>query len=280
MIDEERRRSLSFKQAEGLKSLPTQLALKSIPIGFRSRVHFLFHEFLTSNANGYDLYGKALALMRLNHVERDEKLISNYSSYQSYNIEYIDNIFTSGDYSEVLDFIQFALRTNLLDDMYAEAIVYAFSDFNLAYSVVENPYTIIPISAKEDAKAAQKGLNELNKAGLSGARVHFEKSAKALSGGDFKSAVRESIHAVESTAKVISGNNKATLGDALKVLEKDHSLHPALRNSMSALYGWTSDEGGIRHAQIDDSGHIDASLAIYMYQVCIAFASYLARAST
>ena len=65
------------------------------------------------------------------------------------------------------------------------------------------------------------------------------------------------------------------LGDALKRLEtKGIKLHKAFQSAMSSLYGYTSDEGGIRHGSIDFSG-ASSEDAKYMLISCSAFVNYL-----
>ena len=39
-------------------------------------------------------------------------------------------------------------------------------------------------------------------------------------------------------------------------MEKDHSLHPALKSSFSSLYGYTRDSGGIRHSLIEKGDRV------------------------
>jgi len=74
--------------------------------------------------------------------------------------------------------------------------------------------------------------------------------------------------------RIVTKNPKATLGDALELLEKKHSLHPALKAGFSKLYGYTSDEGGIRHAMLDEPNLTSAD-AIYFLVSCSAFINYL-----
>lgn len=89
--------------------------------------------------------------------------------------------------------------------------------------------------------------------------------------------MRESIHAVESTARRFDPNAR-TLAPALKSLEKTAALHPALKRAFSNLYGYTSDEQGIRHALIDNPpGHVGQDEAVFMLGACASFSSYLAR---
>ena len=78
-------------------------------------------------------------------------------------------------------------------------------------------------------------------------------------------------------ARVVSGNEKATLGEALKVLEKSGKLHTALKDAFSKLYGYTNDEHGIRHAMLDvpDLSQADAK---YFLLSCTSFVNYLKSA--
>jgi hypothetical protein len=93
---------------------------------------------------------------------------------------------------------------------------------------------------------------------------------------DYRNSIKESISAVESAAKIITGQPKATLGDAVKVIDKKHSLHESFKSGISKLYGYTSDEGGIRHS-LTEATNIDETDALYMLVSCSAFANYLIR---
>jgi hypothetical protein len=91
---------------------------------------------------------------------------------------------------------------------------------------------------------------------------------------DYRNSIKESISAVESAAKIITGQPKATLSDAVKVIDKKHSLHESFKSGISKLYGYTNDEGGIRHSLIEAT-NIDETDALYMLVSCSAFANYL-----
>ena len=91
---------------------------------------------------------------------------------------------------------------------------------------------------------------------------------------DYRNSIKESISAVESlVAKVVRGK-KGTLGELIKRLEDEIGLHPALRTAFSSLYGYTSDEGGIRHA-ILDSDKVAFEEAKFFLVVCSAFVNYV-----
>lgn len=112
---------------------------------------------------------------------------------------------------------------------------------------------------------------------FNGAGNHIEAAIKLLSSRpapDYRNAIKESISAVESAAKVITGLPKATLSDAIKVLKKDEGLHSALLEGFTKLYSYSSDEGGIRHGMMEDS-NVGFDDAKFMLVICSAFVNYL-----
>ena len=76
-------------------------------------------------------------------------------------------------------------------------------------------------------------------------------------------------------ARIVSGNPKATLHDALKAIEKKELLHSALKEGFIKLYGYTSDADGIRHAMLDKSKKLTAADARYFLLSCTSFINYL-----
>jgi hypothetical protein len=90
-------------------------------------------------------------------------------------------------------------------------------------------------------------------------------------GADFRNSIKESISAVEAASRLGTGQTKASLGDALKHVP---NLHPALKNGFSAIYGYTSDQSGIRHSLLDEPD-IDYADAKFMLVACAAFTSFL-----
>jgi hypothetical protein len=91
---------------------------------------------------------------------------------------------------------------------------------------------------------------------------------------DPRNSIKESISAVESACKQIAGTPKATLEDAIKILEKRGDLHPCLKGGFSKLYAFTSDQGGIRHAMLDEPNLTKAD-GLFFLVTCSAFINYL-----
>ena len=92
---------------------------------------------------------------------------------------------------------------------------------------------------------------------------------------NYANSVKEAISAVESQCCILTGDPKASLGEALKKLESTGvKIHPALNKALHQLYGYTSDDPGIRHGSIE-TANVDAPLAQFMLVSCSAFVNYL-----
>ena len=134
----------------------------------------------------------------------------------------------------------------------------------------------MPRSSKEQGEAVQKALETLEDSKLDAATTHLREAATHINSRQFADSIADSIHAVESVARTIDPASN-TLGPALKTLETRIKLHPALKDAFSKLYGYTSDEQGIRHALIDRrAANVDLDDAVFMYGACASFSAYLA----
>jgi hypothetical protein len=132
---------------------------------------------------------------------------------------------------------------------------------------------ITPITTEEEISAIEEAL----KSKKNPVREHIIRSLELLSdrkNPDYRNAIKEAISAVESIAIIITGNEKATLGQLLNVLEKQSILHPALKESFSKLYGYTSNANGIRHGLIDEDT-VTFEKAKFMVVACSAFINYV-----
>ena len=92
-------------------------------------------------------------------------------------------------------------------------------------------------------------------------------------------AIADSIHAVESVARFFDPESNQTLGPAIdSLLENGVLKHPALARAIKSLYGYTSDEEGIRHALVfADKANVDMKEAMFMFGACASLAAYLAN---
>ena len=108
-------------------------------------------------------------------------------------------------------------------------------------------------------------------------RTHLRRALELLANRespDYRNSIKESISSVESLAAFAVGAEKGTLGQLIKRLEDEIQLHPALRTAFSSLYGYTSDEGGIRHALME-SENVRFEDAKFFLVVCSAFVNFV-----
>lgn len=135
---------------------------------------------------------------------------------------------------------------------------------------------VVPITSTEELESLQKSMST----DFESVNRHFEKAVTLYSkrkNPDYENSVKESISAVEAICCIITGTTgtQATLGAAIKKL-KDRGvyIHSAMEKAFLALYGYTSDENGIRHGGIDFTS-VPAEDAKYMLISCSAFVNYL-----
>jgi hypothetical protein len=183
----------------------------------------------------------------------------------------IRSYYFESDWYEVYDFLEYVLiseRNNKL----IERINHILERELSGYRFIESAF--VPVTDEVEVDAVQKALTE---GPFSGVHAHLKKAMEHLSrreNPDYRNSIKESISAVESMAREVTGNPKATLGDALSMLEKNNHLHPALKKGFSAIYGYTSDEGGIRHAMLDEPT-ITVTDAKFFLVSCSTFINYL-----
>jgi hypothetical protein len=141
------------------------------------------------------------------------------------------------------------------------------------YRIIDGKIT--PITSATELGAIEDGLASTE--GNPGANAHLRRALELLSdrqNPDYRNSIKESISAVESVVQVIARDSSATLGVALKTISEQAPMHPALNKSLSSLYGYTSDAGGIRHALLDEP-NLDFIDAKFMLVACSAFVNYL-----
>ncbi|CUQ67016.1 AbiJ-NTD4 domain-containing protein [Candidatus Nitrospira inopinata] len=134
--------------------------------------------------------------------------------------------------------------------------------------------TLVDITNEQEVQLLDEALADTRFVGVS---AHLKRSLELLAdrdNPDYRNSIKESISAVESMARIMTDNSKATLADALKVLEKSGRLHPALKEGFLRLYGYTSDEQGIRHAMLDEPNLTSADAKFFLLS-CTSFVNYL-----
>lgn len=183
-------------------------------------------------------------------------------------VEYITNYFLQWQMSQ---YKKGVLYYDLID--YKAEINELFQREYVGYRFIDGEIT--PISDDIEVAEIEKSLDIK----FQGCKSHIKKALGFLSdreNPDYKNSIKESISAVESICQIIAQNSKATLGEALKKLEEHGvKIHEAMKKSFSSLYGYTSDEGGIRHCEGMFESNVTFEEAKFMLVSCSAFVNYL-----
>lgn len=79
---------------------------------------------------------------------------------------------------------------------------------------------------------------------------------------------------MESICKQLTNDKSGGLEKAIEKLSQNVTIHQALKQGFLKLYGYTSNEDGIRHA-ILESSDIGFPEAKYMLVSCSAFVNFL-----
>lgn len=125
------------------------------------------------------------------------------------------------------------------------------------------------VEAIEDSLVATRSIKAVND--------HIRRSLELLSdrkSPDYRNSIKESISAVEALCNLIDASGKKSLGACLKIIRTKVNMHPALEKAFNSLYGYTSDENGVRHALMDES-ELDLEEAKFMLVSCSAFVNFL-----
>ena len=274
---------LTFSQREGIAPLPEPMRLKHVSKDFRNLVWLAVDNAVGQEKITRGKYYKANSAMR--HIVLDYTVRVLHLSHDDIvhsppiHQEFLREIILQQNYDRVLTLVEFILCHIRCPRQLRKDLENAFKKVPLAYVVQTIDYlpTIVPCSSEESGAATQQAIETIEQKGPAGAKTHLHAAAKAINENRYADAVRESIHAVESVARTIDPEAGKTLGPALKSLKKEGVLnHRALQEAFSKLYGYTSDENGIRHALLEEgAADVDLDDAVFMFGACASFAAYL-----
>ena len=191
-------------------------------------------------------------------------------------LKFLQERLLSCAWNEVYEFVEAHIAS--LDE---EDRAQRMSEYNALFEAEKSGYRFVngelsPITNQEEMATLEKAgatpFDAVNK--------HIKKALALYSdiaSPDYENSVKESISAVEALCSVITGETgaQATLGKMIKHLEgKGVAIPQAMINAYSSLYGYTSDEGGIRHGSMDFKD-VPAEDAKYMLVSWSAFVNYL-----
>ena len=278
-------RNLTFSQAQGYEALPGPLALEELSEDARRELWDLLYTSVSSQTS-HDIFdrpmlvGTWLSIAGVLHSEFLKMPLDQFDPYvSSFLNEYREGILRLLPFNRVFDLLQIVMRHYACPVEFVRSVQEIFERCQLAYLVDTNkPPTILPMSTRPEGEAISEAIRTFHSVGLTGPETHLRRAAEFINQGNWSDSIRESIHAVESIARILSPDAAKTLAPALKALEKHYPIHGALREGFNKLYGYTSDEQGIRHPLLDNSDSPSGrDEAVFMLGSCASFASYLWR---
>lgn len=175
-----------------------------------------------------------------------------------------------GAWYAVYDLLEFLIEMDFVDP---KEVNFILEKEMAGYRVING--LIVPITDEAELATIEEAVSLPDQ--FAGVRAHINTALEKLAQKpepDLRNAIKEAISAVESAARIITGQKKGTLGVLLRTLEQK-GLPRALVNAWSSLYGYASGPQGIRHGMIKDESTVDFALAKYMVVACAAFVNFL-----
>lgn len=188
-----------------------------------------------------------------------------------------------GEWWRVYDFVEFVLTSPGMAnrDSFRTNVEVILREEMAGFRVLAEQF--VEITDETEVAVIEEALASTAGDRFSPARAHLATALGLLSdrtSPDYRNSIKESISSVEAITRILSGVPQAELGQALRILEGVSPVHGAFRRALLALYGYTSDANGIRHA-LSDEPNVDAADAKFMLVVCAAFVVLLVqKAST
>lgn len=280
-----------FSDRNKIDPISTEIQIKSLDERTRNRLANLLKQwYMTLQSVGTEVYFCNKLLDNVFSIFVSDNLEAEIRCRNdSFASKYIFSLILGGTFNEVLTIVEFfANQISLLKDEYLrdssnwddppypdckKEINDLFEQEFVGYRMIDKQIT--PISDKIEVDAINQALSN----SFDGPKSHIRKALAFLSdrdNPDYKNSIKESISAVESMCRIIMNDEKVTLGQAIKKLSDNGiKIHKSLSKAFNELYGYTSDEKGVRHSNGFGEGDVAFAETKYMLVTCCAFVNYL-----
>jgi hypothetical protein len=277
---------MRFSQKIGFTSVRDSIQIESIDEKLENRLwNTILSDFINKNKDASYKYNEDssevavyIYLWTEFFGKRRDEIPTNHNGYITFdrNVEFLKNWFFKSQWYEKYDFLESLSKLDLkyFEHGFTEECNESLKREMSAYRIVDGH--IVQMTSEEEIVEIEEAL--LNSSIWNPVNTHLNTAIEYFSNRenpDYRNSVKESISAVESLCKIIVGNDNTTLAPALKMIEEKHKIHGALRSAFTALYGYTSDAGGIRHSLLEDDIIVTMEDAKFMLVSCSAFINYL-----
>lgn len=262
----------TFSQRNGYVPIPPKMVPEAITSELRNTLWNLINDAISSEEYGNLTESLWIRLYKLPADSRPR--LSNYNGvfwHESWKL--VRENILNGEWHEVYDHVEFLGK-------YRPKLIPAFNSVlaheAAAYRIIG--HQVCQITDENEIESIQNALGDSDR--FSPVADHIKAALLLMTDRvcpDYRNSIKESISAVESAAKIVTQNPNAELGKILRHLEAAGKINGALVKGFSAIYGWTSDQQGIRHAMLEEP-NLKQSDAKFFLVICSAFANYLKAA--
>jgi len=274
----------TFSQRKGIKPSKTFIQLHSMDPELRNGLWSALssHYWSLVRPNSGDIYERVYlsdnenmyALFKLLWLRYFKKPIDSLNVYWLDTYRDMKEYFFGCEWNEVYDFIEFI--ANNYPDKAANARFMKFCNTLLeqelsAYRFVDG--LITQVTDEQEVSEIEDALQ----ISIKKAKGHLRRSLELLTkrkNPDYRNSIIEALSAVDSICKLITKDDKAEVGQAMKEVGEKIGLNPVLQAAFVDLYSYEKDAFGIRHALTGES-EISSEDARFMLTSCSSFINYL-----
>lgn len=270
--------SLKFSDRIGVTKLPEVIQVNDMSAALRNSLwNYLLKTIFSGDSKYYKNASKVIC-------ERHFKLpIDTLPAWNHEHKIWLRNIFfgQSFQWYQIYNLIEFIayncheMRFELNSNKFKSEVNKILEEELAGYRFIGG--TLAPISSPEEISSITLALAAAQEKSLYGTQKHIE-AALALMGKkpvpDYRNSIKESISAIESITKQLTGEVGGGLEKALSKLDSVVHFHGAFKAGLLSLYGYTSDENGIRHAILEEAD-IGFDEAKFMLITCSALVNFI-----
>ncbi len=266
-----------FSQRTGLKEIPPQLKIGEVSDDIRRLTNY----YINLEIDREEVVGSWEVFFDSNwkrvsqdfHVLFLRQAVSSYENKPHEFRKTLEYCIGKSNFGTFFDIFEFFVRHQGCSQELKRDLTQMLVSERSAYRVIDSK--VVAVGTEHQGAAIERAISEAEKTGSDAARKHLINAGVELRNGDWSGSVRESINAVEAMARKLAPGTKS-LGPALSTLDKQGYLHGSLRGAFDKLYGYSSDQEGIRHALVfDQEAKVDEADALFMIGACASFVSYM-----
>lgn len=241
---------MKFSQRQGITKVRSILQEDEIDTDLRNSLWNLFELTIFKPLNGHDFVEQepGFRIIRSIWLNFFKLPLDELKGYWPQDKDFIREWFFKAQWHEKYDLVEY-VAVDLKETAkwhYIHLANRILEKELSAFRFVQDQLT--RITSNGDTEALNKALTNADR--FLGVRSHLENALDKLGNRqhpDYRNSIKESISAVEALCQQLTNDPKATLGSTIKRLQKGGIIiHQSLEKAWSALYGYTSDEGGIR----------------------------------